>query len=301
MWPWFARNDFDLPPMPIDDRPYRDQAVAFATMHGKDKAVAKAFARQLAASITVPVGIDTDAFGTFTGETPRTGTMIEAARAKARLGMEMTGLRCGLGSEGSFGPHPYIPIIPRDTEVLLFLDQAREIEICETFVTHRTNYQNVTCRPGEDISDFLKSVRFPRHAVVVTPGAPIRKMPPIKGIESAASLTEAIWNASHASADRSVQIVTDMRAHLNPTRMAVIRALAYRLARRLTTRCPGCGTPGFGAVDIARGLPCSWCGKPTPVATAEVWRCAKCSVETRVRIKGVPERADPGRCESCNP
>ena len=287
--------------MPIDDGPYQNQAVAFATMHGKEKAVAKAFARQLAASITVPVGIDTDALGTFTGEIPRAGTMVETARAKALLAMQVTGLRCGLGSEGSFGPHPYIPFIPRDIEVMLFVDQESDIEISETLMTHRTNYQNVTCRPGEDISDFLKSIRFPQHAVVITPSAPTTEMPPIKGVNSASDLTEAILRASHASSDRAVQIVTDMRAHLNPTRMAVIRALANRLARRLATRCPGCGTPGFGIVDIARGLPCGWCGEPTPMATSEIWRCSKCSLETRARIKGVPETADPGRCQHCNP
>ena len=287
--------------MPVDDGPYQQQAVAFATMHGKEKAVEKPFLRRLSASIRVPVGIDTDAFGTFTGEIPRVGTMVEAARAKALLAMQVTGLKRGLGSEGSFGPHPYIPVIPRDTEVLLFVDQGNNIEIYETLFTNRTNYQNVTCRPGEDISDFLKSIRFPQHAVVITASAPKTAVPPIKGVNSAADLTEAILRASHSSSDRAVQIVTDMRAHLNPTRMAVIRALANRLARRLATRCPGCGTPGFGIVDIARGLPCAWCGEPTPIATSEIWRCAKCSLETRARIKGVPETADPGRCQHCNP
>jgi hypothetical protein len=287
--------------MPIDDGPYQNQAVAFATMHGKEKAVAKAFARQLAASITVPMGIDTDALGTFTGEVPRAGTIIEAARAKALLAMKVTGLKRGLGSEGSFGPHPYIPFIPRDVEVLLFVDQGNDIEICETLMTHRTNYRKVTCRPGEDISDFLKSIRFPQHAVVVTPSAPTTEMLPIKGVNSAAGLTQAILRAAHASSDRAVQIVTDMRAHLNSTRMAVIRALANRLARRLATRCPECGTPGFGVVGIARGVPCGLCGEPTKMAFAEIRRCAKCSLETSTRIKRVPETADPGTCQHCNP
>lgn len=285
----------------MGDSPYCGKTVALATMHAKEKAIAKPFARQLAASISVPIGIDTDALGTFTGEIPRAGTMIDAARAKAILAMDATGLRYGLGSEGSFGPHPYFPFIPRNTEVLLFVDQASDIEICETFVTHRTNYQNVTCRPGQDISDFLKSIRFPQHAVVVTPNTPITGMPPIKGVRSAADLTEAILNVSQASSDRVVQIVTDMRAHLNPTRMAVIRALANRLAQRLARRCPECGTPGFGVVDLARGLPCGWCGEPTQMALAKVLRCARCSLETRDRIKGVPETADPGSCEHCNP
>lgn len=285
----------------MDDTPYCGETFALATMHAKENAIAKAFARQLAASISVPTGINTDALGTFTGEIPRAGTMIDAARAKAVLAMDATGLRYGLGSEGSFGSHPYFPFIPRNTEVLLFVDRANEIEICEIFVTHRTNYQSVTCRPGEDISDFLKGIGFPQHAVVVTPHAPITGMPPIKGIQSAADLAGAILKATGASSGRAVDIVTDMRAHLNPTRMAVIRALANRLARRLAKRCPECGTPGFGIVEIAKGLPCEWCGEPTPMPLAKVLRCAKCSLETRTRIRNVPKTADPGRCEHCNP
>ncbi len=287
--------------MPVENGQYQDHAVAFATMHGKEKAVARAFARQLGASIRVPAGIDTDALGTFTGETPRAGTMVEAARAKALLAMQVTGLRCGLGSEGSFGPHPHIPFIPCDTELLLFVDKINEIEICETLVTHRTNYQSCKCHAGEDISDFVKSIKFPEHAVVVTPSAPTTKILPVKGINSSADLSEAILNASHASSDRAARIVTDMRAHLNPTRMAVIRALANRLARRLATRCPQCSAPGFGVVDIDRGLPCCWCGEPTQLAIAKVFRCAKCTFERRVKLNSAPKTADPGSCENCNP
>ena len=161
--------------------------------------------------------------------------MLDAARSKAMLAVQTSGLRCGLGSEGSFGPHPHVPFLPRATEVLLFTDQERGIEVCETLVTHRTNYKSCTCRTGEDISDFLKSVKFPRHAVVVTPHVASTDMPPIKGIRSATELSDAILRAARSSSDQTVQLVTDMRAHLNPTRMAVIRALAFRLARRLAT------------------------------------------------------------------
>jgi hypothetical protein len=287
--------------MPLHDSPYHGEAVALATMHGKEKAIAKTFARRLAMSVTVPIGIDTDALGTFTGEISRAGTMVEAARAKAVLATEATGLRYGLGSEGSFGPHPYIPFIPRNTEILLFIDRRNDIEICETLVTHRTNYQNCCRGPGEDISEFLKSIGFPRHAVVVTPNAPITEMPPIKGVKSFTDLTKAILTASSASSDFAVQVVTDMRAHVNPTRMAVIRALSNRLAHRLATRCPECATPGFGVVDIARGVPCGWCGEPTKLPIAEIRRCAKCRFEMRAKIKGAPEIADPGSCEHCNP
>jgi len=50
--------------------------------------------------------VDTDQFGTFTGEVARTGAPADAARAKARLAMSVTGLPYGLASEASYGPLP---------------------------------------------------------------------------------------------------------------------------------------------------------------------------------------------------
>jgi len=287
--------------MSIDNGPYRGEIVAFGTMHGKETAVGKAFARSLAASIIVPTGIDTDTYGTFTGEIPRAGTMFDAVRAKALLAIEVTGLPFSLGSEGSFGPHPHVPFIPGSTELLLFVDRKNDIEISESLVTHRTNFQNLVCRPGENIDAFLKSIKFPQHSVVVKPNAPAMETRPIKGIASFAGLTEAILHASCMSSDQSAQIVTDMRAHQNPTRMAVIRMLANRLARRLATRCSACGMPGFGIVDITRGLPCAWCGQPTQMPVTEIRRCAKCHFETHTKIKDTSETANPGCCQHCNP
>ncbi|NHB77752.1 hypothetical protein [Rhodobacter calidifons] len=56
--------------------------VALGTMHGKAAAIAPPLAR-LGIAVVVPEGLDTDRFGTFTGEVPRAGGMVEAARAKA--------------------------------------------------------------------------------------------------------------------------------------------------------------------------------------------------------------------------
>ena len=42
----------------------------------------------------------------------RAGTQIEAARKKARLGMELAGLPLGLASEGAFGPDPMTGMFP---------------------------------------------------------------------------------------------------------------------------------------------------------------------------------------------
>ena len=53
----------------------RDETFAIATMHGKKHAVDEPPSRWLGAAMTVVPGIDTDAFGTFTGEIVRHGTI----------------------------------------------------------------------------------------------------------------------------------------------------------------------------------------------------------------------------------
>jgi len=280
---------------------YRHETFAMATMHAKERAVARPLSRWLGSAVKVAPGIDTDAFGTFTSDILRRGTMLDAARAKALAAIEATGLDLGLGSEGSFGPHPFVPFIPGGTEVLLCHDRRRRLKIHELLITDRTNYQSCDCRPGQDITDFLTRVRFPSHAVVISPKAPVQAGKIVKGITCATRLAEAIEQAAPASRDGQALVVTDMRAHLNPTRMASIRALSTRLARRLATPCPACAAPGFGAVGVLRGLPCGWCGEPTQLVIAELLRCAKCGFEGSRTVKDRPETADPGQCQYCNP
>ena len=284
--------------MPVGDN-YHGDTFAIATMHSKERAVGKSFGRWLGAEVIVAPGINTDVFGTFIGDVPRRGTMLKTAEAKARSAIESTGLLFGLGSEGSFGPHPVLPFIASSTEVLLIVDLKNGLVVHDTAVTHRTNFSSRTCEPNEDVSDFLHSVKFPSHAVVVKPNSiPIGETE--TGITALQGIRAAVGRAAAISRDGLALIVTDMRAHLNPTRMAVIRALSSRLARRLATRCPACRTPGFGIVETVRGLPCAWCGEPTQAAMAELHRCAKCGFESSTS-KLKQKVADQGQCPQCNP
>lgn len=98
-----------MPPSPLC---YEHETAVLATMHGKQVAVGPPFREILGLKLRLPDDIDTDALGTFTGEVERKGTMLETAIAKARLGMELTGSKLGLASEGSYGPHPVAPLSP---------------------------------------------------------------------------------------------------------------------------------------------------------------------------------------------
>lgn len=73
-------------------------------------------------------GFDTDSLGTFTREVPREGSQLEAAREKARAGIDRSGLPFGLGSEGAFGPGP-LGLSSVNLELVVLLDTRRGIEI----------------------------------------------------------------------------------------------------------------------------------------------------------------------------
>lgn len=292
---------------------YRGSRIALGTMHAKEAAVAKPVMRFLGAHLIVPRDINTDALGTFTGEIARAGTMLEVARDKACIAMARTGLKLGIASEGSYGPHPHLPFMPGGVELLLFIDDERGLEINETLVVPRTNYDCHTCAPGNRLGSILRRLRFPTHALTVqsfspeVPEGPIvgeqgRSDAPIfKGIRNVGDLERAIAACALASTEGRALLIPDMRAHMNPTRMAMIRLAASKLMKRIVSLCPDCGTPGFGAADVIRGLPCAWCGEPTRLAVAEIHRCTRCGFRREKLLRGKAERADPGQCDFCNP
>jgi len=288
--------------MSWSERPFFGRHAVLATMHGKEEAIAPVFKRQLGLAILVSEGIDTDALGTFSGEIARDGTMGEVAIAKARLGMEATGLKIGLASEGTYGPHPQIPFVQAGMELLVLVDDERGLIVFESLVDETPCYDHVRAKPGDDISLFLDRIGFPDHALIVGPNEPAEAQGAIaKGIRERSHLSKAIAAAAKESRDGIALIQTDMRAHMNPTRMATLAHLAEKLIGRLQFACPACSAPGFGIVGVEEGLPCGWCGGPSVMVRHQIFACVVCDYrEERPRPDGLT-LADPGNCPVCNP
>lgn len=281
--------------------PYAGAQIALATLHGKADALAPAFA-VLGARLVVAEGVDTDRLGTFSGEIPRTLPALDTAVAKARLAMAATGLPLGLATEGSFGPDPVLGLLPLHREIAVLVDDARGLVVHERLDTHETNHAGCTLRAGETLDDArLRRWGFPAHALIVRGEPWMPGQPVFKGILERDALQAAIAACASASPTGEVRVDTDMRAHLNPTRMRQIAVLGERLALRLGTACPACAAPGFGRVDLVAGLPCLGCGTPTARTLAEVHACAACAHrEQRPRADGLLH-ADPAHCDLCNP
>jgi hypothetical protein len=271
-------------------------------MHGKEEAFAGAIECATSARVVTAPGIDTDRLGTFTGEVERPGTMRETAIAKARLGMRATGLTLGIANEGSFGPHPSIGFIPVGIETAVFVDDEEGFICEETLVSECTNFAHLDAKPGDDLSPFLARVQFPSHALIVR-SIPGHAGPPIlmKGLRSVDSLTHALESLKQLGSGTVFRIETDMRAHMNPTRMNVLRDLAARFASRIATPCPACKAPGFGPAAPEAGLPCEYCGTPTALARNQISACTHCSHRTIEPRRDGRTKAPQMNCPQCNP
>jgi hypothetical protein len=280
---------------------YQRRLAALATKHAKERALSWPLRRGLGLSLCVPPEIDTDTLGTFTGEIPRPGTPAEVVRRKARAGMDAAKLPIGIASEGSFGPHPMVPFLPADFEVLVFVDDEQGFSVSQEVVTTETNYAQQRCTNPDEALIFAKRVRFPSHALIVRPVGNPEPALILKGISDAEALGRLVQEAIDQSPDHAASVETDMRAHANPSRMRIIRHLAARLARRLRSLCPKCDCPGFGKIGAEPGLACEECGAPTGLTLREIYGCPRCQ-EQRLHTRADGRTAAPAQlCPECNP
>lgn len=269
--------------------------IGFLTQHGKRCAVEEPLAAAGYRVLTVD-SVDTDRFGTFTGEIARHGTQLEAAVVKAKLGANVGRKRYGLGSEGSFGADPYLGLVAWGREVLVWWDAELEYAVHVYVEGPETNYAQITATTREEALSFARMTGFPGQGIVVRRGGEGTESP--RYDKDCWSLSELAESVALALRDGPVLLETDMRAHRNPVRMTMIRRAATALARRLQDFCPCCGSPGFGPTGFVPGAVCEECRAVTDVPKARRLECEVCdhAAEEPIRLTVPPER-----CPSCNP
>lgn len=274
--------------------PYTGRSITFATMHGKEQLAQESFRSVLGATVTAPERLDTDQFGTFAGDIPRTLSPSAAARAKARLGMQIAGTTLGLASEGSFSSG-FGPIV-ENMEILMFIDETLGLELVEGTIDTSPLPGGRRIYSTDDALTFASAVGFPEQGVVIQSTAnshttAYKNFTQLKDLEET---VEALLIDSS-----SVVILPDYRAHKAPSRAETIRTLCHQMACRLATPCPQCGAPGFGQVEVEYGVPCSLCRSATRVITADIHGCGRC--KHRTRLARSQTLADPQWCDYCNP
>lgn len=289
---------------------FRDRTLVLTTKHRKEQVIAPLMESEVGVRVIVPTEFDTDQFGTFTRDVPRPATQVETARLKATAALEALGETLAIASEGFFGPHPAIPYLPCNRELVVLVDRQHGLEIVGEALSTETNYRHQVITSLDEAIAFAGKVGFPEHGLVVLPdpaGQPEGAIPAdlkhaiLKGITTGEALEAAVKMGMERSPNGKVQIETDMRAMHNPTRMRVIHQATLNLVQKIHRTCPSCGTPGFDITQRRPGLPCGLCTLPTTLTLAVVYTCQRCNFTQASLYPDGIQQADPGHCEFCNP
>ena len=277
--------------------PYHSQKISLLTQHGKESVIIPELANIECKVIHVN-GFDTDQLGKFTRDKARAGSQIEAARKKARIGMQLAGLPLGIANEGAFSADPVMGIIPWNDELVILIDDVRNIEITAYADSKAQHFHKLVDR-WADLEDSLNQFNFPTHYLVVRPDH--EHYPRyIAGINNVSGLQEAFDWALQESINKKVFVENDLRAFANPTRMATIAQATKQLVQKMQSFCPRCQVPGFWVTEKIPGKECAICKLPTKITKFDHWTCSQCNYSDDVLVNKDPF-ADPKFCDHCNP
>jgi len=278
------------------DRFFSGRSLYIATKHQKERVLQPILEQALGVNVEV-ASVDTDVFGTFSGEIERSVTALETARKKCTAVHESTGATLVLASEGSFGAHPVMGFVPAAEELLLLKDFELGTEYRAKVISTSTNFSGGDYYEWVQVLFFASQVSFPSHGLIVRKNKDDYSEI-YKGITEWTQLKSAfhhfVKKYGHA------YIETDMRAMYNPTRMKVIREAAEKLVNVIHSACPVCESPGFDVKEVIKGLPCGFCNTPTQTAKAYLYQCQFCN-HTETRQSHTAQKENPMFCDECNP
>lgn len=277
---------------------FAGRKLVIATMHGKEQVLGPLMKEALGVEIILPGVFNTDVFGTFTGETERILTPLDAAVMKCKTAMELTGCDLAIASEGSFGPHPIIGFVSSDEELVVLTDAEHNLQIAAKELSTSTNFNGKLCNTYGEVKIFADEVLFPTHGLILR-NEKNSHTHIVKGITSWIVLEKE--TVSFLKTHGQVFAETDMRAMYNPSRLMVIEAVAKKLITKIFSACPQCNAPGYDVVDFISGLPCSYCGTPTKSTLMHIFKCVHCNGEEKKFYPHGKKEEDPMYCDVCNP
>lgn len=181
--------------------------------------------------------------------------------------------------------------------MIVWIDDTLGIEVVGV-ASGKGNLPHQLTANWEEAERFAYKAGFPKHGLVVRShhqdDLRIRK-----GITDWGKRCARRHWACSAADSGCACLETDVRAHMNPTRMEIIAEATQGLVHKLCSLCPICNTPGLQITERVLGLPCENCGIPTREALADIYHCVRCDYQVKTAC---PEKkAQAGHCEFCNP
>lgn len=277
---------------------FKGRKLVIATMHEKQRVIAPIFESKLGVKCIIDKTLNTDLFGTFSGDIERKDSVIEVLRSKCSQAMKVTKTDLAIASEGSFGCHPYSFFSPANEEWLMFIDRENQLEIVEKVISSETNLNGAFIKSQQELLEFANKCNFPSHALIIKDQEKNFSFLQ-KGICSKKELIKQFKECmlTHGF----VFVETDMRALFNPTRMKVIERATQKLIDKILNCCPVCETPGFGIVNAIEGLPCKSCNSATKSILYHILTCQKCEHTNKLIYPTGKTSEDPMYCDRCNP
>ena len=272
--------------------------LVIATMHEKEKVIAPLLEAALGLKCATISGLNTDSFGTFSGDITRENAPLQTAKLKAMAGLDLCDETLGIASEGSFGSHPSSPFVPANEELVILVDTKNKLEIVGRHLTVKTNFSDREIKSFSDLEDFKTAIGYPEHGIILktTDNKNIKTIH--KNFKSSQALDAIALEALDSA--QTLQAETDMRAMHNPTRMLAIEQAVLDLIKNIQSVCPECNAPGFMIKEVIRGLPCELCHLPTKSPKAYKYSCQKCDFSEESIKEGVTYE-EAMYCDYCNP
>lgn len=257
--------------------PYAGSVALMVTRQSKSMAVGPALANRLQMSVLEYV-----ASSSCSRTGPISPTAVELIRHTARFRAEECVKRFArivpyvIASAGGLVPHPVLPGCLCELEVLYFIDARRQLQLEVYEATQEHTFRRATVHSWDAVACFADNAGFPAQAITLHPATLSGDGEVFDRITTIAQLRRAFQTALSRSPERAVVVATDFRAQFNPRRMRVIRSLAERMATRLATECPACGTPGWGPISLVQKFPQSYHLHQIEAYNCHVLGCTKC-------------------------
>lgn len=272
--------------------------LVIATMHQKEKVIAPLVEEALKVNCATLLHFNSDEYGMFSGEIERKDSPLATVRAKALAALALSGETLAIASEGSFGPHPAIPFVPGNEELVMLIDTKHDLEIIGKHLTVKTNFNHREITSLADLEEFKTKIAYPEHGVILKiedNNATTRIHKDFKSVEELDRKVKEALEKKY-----SINAETDMRAMHNPTRMLAIEKAVLDLIEKVQSLCPECKAPGFAIKAAIPGLACEMCRLPTQSAKAYLYECKKCN-HTHEKSKEGVYFEDAMYCDHCNP
>lgn len=269
-----------------------------ATKHEKDAILSPLFEEAFQQQV-LNLKIDTDVFGTFSGEierpTDQKGTALkklEAARTIQPNGVIIV-------SEGAFFPYPDMPLLNLNVEILVLHEPLNNLLIWSEYRSLESNAAKLTTTNLREAVQFANKLKFPETGIILMSAQrAVKDRTIIKNLISIEEFESSFLLLSKNETE-SVILETDLRAMRNPIRRKNIYEAGKKLIENMQSYCPNCNTPGYTIQSAEAGLPCAWCNSATKNTAFHIWQCAACMYQEKKTVN--QPFADPGTCDLCNP